>query len=212
MPAIGTPTSPSATLTKPATTLEEALARIADLERHAANKEEEAKRHGKNLTSAEKRLADYEAKERAQQEAALSEAQRSEKRALDAEQLIQRYKDDLISARVELAAHSLGIIDPGIAALAIKSTLEYGDDGLPTNVDDALKALVKSKPYLAPPKPAEQTQATPPATPAQTAHPPAYQTPAIPAMNPGRSSIAAPGSLPPGHITRLSDPSVFKRP
>lgn len=208
-PATGTPTSGATPQKPPATTLEEALARIADLERHAANKEEQATRHGKALTAAEKRLADYEAKERAAQEAALSEAQRLEKRALDAEKLLQQYKDDLISARVELAAHSIGIIDPSIAALAIKSTLEYdAATGMPTNIDDALKALVKSKPYLAPPKPAEPTPS--PATPAQTAQPPTLQTPQIPAMNPGRSTIPAPASLPPGKVPTLQD--VFKRP
>ena len=69
-PATGTPAS-GATPTKPTTTIEEALARIAELERHSKNKEEEASRHGKNLSAAEKELAAYKEQDRLAQEATL---------------------------------------------------------------------------------------------------------------------------------------------
>jgi hypothetical protein len=203
-PATGNASGGATPASKPATTLEEAMARIAELERHAANKDEQATRHGKALTQAEKELAAYKEKERLVQEAALSEAQKLEKRAAEAEQTVQQYKQQLITAQVRLAAQSKGIIDPDLAALAIQSQLEFGEDGMPTNVEKALDALVKQKPYLAPaPKPAEATE--PPATPAQTATPPAIQTPAIPAMNPGRTSIQQPGQLPPGKRWTLDD-------
>jgi hypothetical protein len=203
-PATGT-ASTSATLQKSTLTSEEALkARIAELERHAANKEDEAARHGKSLTAAEKELAAYKEKERQAQEATLSEIDKATKRANEADKLVQQYKQQLINAQVKMAAQSLGIIDPDIAALAVNGSLEYGDDGLPSNVDDALKTLIKNKPYLVAPK-AEKPAAQPevPATPAQTAQPAALQTPQIPAMNPGRSSIASPGSTPPGSRPRI---------
>lgn len=205
-PATGIMTASGATPPKQsATTLEEALARIAELEHHSNNKSEEAARHGKNLSAAQKELDAYKEKERLAQEAALSESQRLEKRAIEAEQQIQQYKQQLVSAQVQLAAQKIGIIDPEMAALAVQGSLEYGKDGLPSNLDDALKTLVKNKPYLLAPKPAEPTQTEPstPASPAQTAQP--NRAPAVPAMNPGRTSIAQPGSLPPGKPTRLNE-------
>lgn len=197
-PATGTPASSGATPQKPGVTLEEALARIEELTHLASNKDEEAKRHGSKLTAAEKQLAVYQEKERLAQEAALSEMEKSNKRATEAEAKIKQYQQELITAQVKLAAKDMGIIDPDIAALAIQKTLEYGDDGMPSNLDAALKALVKQKPYLVPVK-AE------PATPAaQTATQPATQTPTIPAMNPGRSSFGA-TNQPTGKPTRFSD-------
>jgi hypothetical protein len=191
-----TPTaSTGATPTKPAMSLEDALARIADLEKHATNKEEEAKRHGKKLKA-------YEEAEEQQRLAAMSDLEKANKRVADAEQLhqqaqaqIKQYQQQLATAYVKLAAQAKGIIDPEMAALAIQSGLEYGEDGLPTNIDKALDALIKSKPYLAPPKPAEQPAEPAPPTPAQTAQ--ATRPPAIPAMHPGRTNNApAPGKIP----------------
>jgi hypothetical protein len=185
-------TSASATQPKSSpTTLEEAMARIAELERHASNKTEEAARHGKNLTTAEKELAAYREKERQAQEAALSDAQKLEKRIAEAEARSKQYQQQLVSAQVQLAAQRKGIIDPEMAALAIEKSLEYDENGLPSNLDKALDDLVKNKPYLV-----KAAEAPPPASPTQTAQ---TSTPQIPAMNPGRSSIPSPaGSPPPG--------------
>lgn len=191
--------------------LEEARARIAELERHSTNKAEEAARHGKNLSAVQKELDAYKEKERLAQEAALSEQQKLEKRATEAEQLVQQYKQQLVSAQVQIAASKLGIIDPEMAALAVQSSLELDKDGLPSNLDDALKTLVKNKPYLLAPKaaePAKTEEQQPPASPAQTAQAP--RAPLLPANNPGRSSIPAPNSLPPGKVPTWGE--VFKRP
>src|SRR5260370_19474978 len=86
VPATGTPGTPPATgtgsgsATPPKTpSVEELQARIADLERHATNKTEEAARHGKSLTAAEKELAAYKEKERIASEATLSEIEKSKK-------------------------------------------------------------------------------------------------------------------------------------
>jgi len=212
-PATGTPsTSTGATpTTKPS--VEELQARIAELERHATNKTEEASRHGKNLTEAQKKLAAYEEKERLAQEATLSEIEKSQKvveaekaARAQAEAQIQQLKQELISKMVQLVAQSKGIIDPDLAALAIAGKLELGEDGMPTNVDKAIDDLIKNKPYLAP-KPAE-TPLEQPASPAQTAS--QQRPPATPAMNPGRSAINPPVTN--GRIPRLSDPGVFVSP
>jgi chromosome segregation ATPase len=203
--ATSTTTSGGATPPKSPTTLEEALAELADIRRHATNKEEQATRHGKELTSAQKRLAEYEEKERLAQEAALTEQQKLAKRAEDAEARYQQTQKQLISAHVKMAAHTKGIIDPDIAALAVQDKLEYGEDGLPSNLDKALDDLIKNKPYLVPVKIAEE-----PTTPAQTAQPQQQRAPQVPPMNPGRSSITPPDSNAPFKPVRLTD--VYKRP
>jgi len=197
-PAMGT-TSVGATPPKTPATLEEALAEIAEIRRHATNKEEEASRHGKNLSAAEKELAAYKEKERLAQEAQLSEVQKATKLAQDLQQKYEAEHKAHVAALVKLAASAKGIIDPDLAALAIASQLEFGDDGMPSNLDKALDDLIKNKPYLAA-KPAEA-----PASPAQTARPPA-----VPAMNPGRTSIQPATPQGPFQPTRLTD--VYKRP
>jgi hypothetical protein len=209
-PATGIPPTPSTSGATPPTKtaeqeLEEAKARLAELERKHSNASEELERHRKNA----KKLADYEAAEQAARDAQLSEIERVKQQAAAAEQQSQQLKQQLVMTQVKLAAQSKGIIDPDMAALAIKDSLEYGEDGMPNNLDKALDTLIKNKPYLAPP--AQQQQA--PATPAQTAMPPAQQTPAIPAMNPGRSNIPSPSTAnPPGRVPRLSDLGVFSAP
>lgn len=212
-PATGTPGQPAtgtpSTGAKPS--VEELQVRIAELERHANNKTEEAARHGKNLTETQKKLAEYEEKERLAQEATLSEIDKSKKvveaekaARADVERQLQQMKQELISKMVQLSAKEKGIIDTELASLAIQGKLELGDDGMPTNVDKALDDLIKNKPYLAP-KAAVPTQEQ--ATPAQTAN--NQRPPATPAMNPGRSSISQPNHAVPGQIVKLND--VFKR-
>jgi hypothetical protein len=190
-PATGTP-SVGATPTKTPSTLEEALAQLAEIQRHATNKEEQATRHGKDLTAAQKELAAYKEKERLAQEAQLSEVQKLAKQKEEAEQRYQQEHKQHINALVKLAAQSKGIIDPDLAALAIEKSLEFGDDGMPSNLDKLLDDLLKNKPYLAakPAEPATNTQQRPPMTPAN---------------NPGRSTIIQPGQLPPSQWPKLGD-------
>ena len=189
-----TPTaSPGVTPQKPATTLEEALARIAELEHANKNATEERDRH-------RKRLSTYEDAEKKAQEAALSEVEKAQKRATEAEARIKQYQQQVISTQVQLAAQKKGIIDPEMAALAIEKSLEYDENGLPSNLEKALDDLIKNKPYLVP----HAAETAPPASPAQTA-----QTPTIPAMNPGRSSIPSPGQNAPRKIPSWDE--VYKR-
>lgn len=196
-PATGSNASPGAMpAVKPATTLEEALARIAELERHSSNKEEQATRHGKELTAAQKELAAYKEKERLAQEATLSEVQKAAKRAEEAEAQLQQYRQQLVISKVQIAATAKGIIDPELAEMAIRDKLELDAQGLPTNIEKLLDELLKNKPYLAAKTEAQTT------TPAQQPRPP--QTPA---MNPGRSAIQQPGqaTLPRNQWPRLGD-------
>jgi len=200
-PANGNQVSTGATPKTPS--IEELQARIADLERHSTNKTEEAARHGKNLSEAQKRLAEYEEKERLAQEATLSEIEKSKKAVenekaarAQVEQQAQQLKQELISKMVQLTAKEKGIIDTELASLAIRDKLELGDDGMPTNVDKALDDLIKNKPYLAPKAPEEQSS-----SPAQTAN--NQQAPRTPVMNPGRASISAPHTLQPGQRVDL---------
>ena len=111
---------------------------------------EEAKKLRSEAQSLRKRMKAYEDAEKAAQEAALSEAEKSAKRAQEAEARIKQYQDQLVTAQVKLAAQEKGIIDPELAALAVQKTLELDDDGMPTNLDEALDALIKNKPYLVP--------------------------------------------------------------
>jgi len=202
-PATGTPASGSATLQKPSPTVEELLMENAELKRTQGNATEEVERHRKKLTAYEKKEAEAEAAKKAADEAQLSEIERVKKQHTESMQQIERYKEQLTTAQVKIAAQSLGIIDPDMAALAIRTSLEYDKDGLPTNVDDALKALIKNKPYFVAPKSAEPA-------PEQSVQSARLAPPIIPAMSPGRTNIPAPGSNPPGKIPSLRD--VFNRP
>jgi multidrug efflux pump subunit AcrA (membrane-fusion protein) len=211
-PATGTPGNPATGTTsqgaKP--TVEELQLRISELERHANNKTEEAGRHHKNLSEAQKKLAEYEEKERLAQEAQLSEVEKSKKLVeaekaarVQAEQQIQQLRQQLVMSEVKLAAKSMDFINPELVAKVIE--LEYDENGMPTNLTKALEDLAKSNPFLL--KAKEEQRSAEQITPAQTAN--NQQAPRTPAMNPGRSQISAPSQLPPGQIVRFND--VFKR-
>ena len=192
----------------PSLTLEEALKKLADLEHTHGNTKEELDRHRKFRASYDKQQAEAEAAKKAEADAQLSEVERYKKLHTETEQQASKYKQELISAKVAMAASAKGIIDPELAALALSMknqawTLEYDDDEMPTNVEKALDALIKNKPNIVS-KPADPPATATP-TPAQTARAPRFATPALPAMNPGRTQIAQPGSLPFGKPVRLAD-------
>jgi len=161
---------------------------------------EEAKKLRSESANMRKRLKAYEDAEEQAKTAALSEVEKANKRATELEQKYEAAQKQLVATHVKLAAQSKGIIDPDLAALAIESQLEYGNDGLPTNLDKLLEDLVKAKPYLT--KTAEPAQ-----TPAQQQRP----TPQFTANNPGRQNIAQPGQLPQGKRPTLFDPNLWKK-
>lgn len=161
-PATGTPQNGATPNAKP-TTIEEALARIEQLERHASNKEEQATRHGKALSTVEHELAAYKEKERLAEEARLPDA---EKQALAAKKLqeqlanLQKERDDAttryqeyrITTELERAARRIGATNENHIADAIKlidrSELDFGEDGTPTNAEKLLKKFAESHSWL----------------------------------------------------------------
>src|SRR6266550_2153776 len=202
-PVTGTPAPGSATPQVAALTLEEALKKIADLEQHAQNKAEEAARHGKNLTTAEKELAAYKAAEQAAKDAQLSEVERMNKQYADLKEQHETLASELLEARVyqDVARHAakLNFILPAdmLAKLLLNDldAIEF-EDGKPKNIETLLQNLAKSTPEIVKSAQQEQQQQ--------------QRAPAVPAMNPGRSSIASPGQQQPGRIPRLNDPGLWK--
>lgn len=154
-PAMGT-TSGGATPPKVPTTLEEALARIAELDRHASNKAEEAARHGKNLTAAEKELAAFKEKERLAQEATLTETQKLQKEHAD----LQTQLEDMAAAQLEsdvfrdvVRLSSKFNLKPNEFELVMRlmdwSQIEVDEESSkPTNVEKLLEKVKHDAPKL----------------------------------------------------------------
>jgi len=114
-----------------------------------------------------KKLRDLEAKVKADQDAKLSEAERLQNRLAELEREQAMYQQErqerTVRYEVMLAASKLGIVDPEAAyRLLDVAELEFEDDGRPKNVEQALRALIKAKPYLARPV-APETNVTNPA-------------------------------------------------
>ncbi len=122
--------------------------------------------------AATKRIGEMEAAQKAADDAKLSDTERLTKRAaqLEAELAHERTeKQDRINHyETQLAASKLGIVDPEAAVKLLDwSNLEYDEDGRPKEIDKALAALLKAKPYLA----AQATPGRPPASPTNPARP-----------------------------------------
>jgi hypothetical protein len=190
-PVKGTPATVSETPQKPSLSLEEALKRLEDLERSNKNAIEERDRHRKKLST-------YEEAERKAQEAQLSEIEKVNKQYKELQTQHDTYarqmQERVVRYEIEAQARNIGVIDPEAAALLLDRTeLEFAEDGTPTNLAKLLEALVKKRPYLL----------------AKTVEPPAVikanVTPTLPAMNPGRSQIQQPGTLPAGQRPSLQD-------
>jgi len=139
------------------------------------------------------KLNKFEADEKAKADAQLSEVEKTKRAHADMEVRYQQAQKLLVESEVRYASKDKGIINPDLIAPAIMSKLEYGDDGKPTNLEKVLDDLIKANPFIV-----AATNAQP-ASPAQT------NTPALPAMNPGRSSIPSPTGNIPGVRRRLSE-------
>lgn len=92
--------------------------------------------------------------EKAQADAAkLTDEQRREKENADLKADNARLAAELaelgLQGRTATAAAKLGFRDPELAYRLIdRTTLELGEDGVPTNLDAVLKALLQKSPYL----------------------------------------------------------------
>lgn len=101
-----------------------------------------------------KRLRELEQTVKQHEEAKLSETERLQKRLaeLEREQLSwQRERQEhTLKYETMLTASRLGIVDPEAAYRLIDlAALEFDEDGKPVNLEQALKDLLKAKPYLA---------------------------------------------------------------
>lgn len=82
------------------------------------------------------------------------EEERNKARNAELESGIKDRDGTIRDLRIELAMTTagakLGIIDPGLAVMLMKqdNLLEFDADGKPTNVDAALKAILKDRPFL----------------------------------------------------------------
>src|SRR6266702_1876609 len=189
-----TPTAPAATITSPDAQAADGNTETISLE--AARKlrsEAEALR---------KRLKSYEDAEQAKKDAQLSEVERMNKQYADLKEQHETLAAELLEARVyqDVARHAakLNFILPAdmLAKLLLNDldAIEF-EDGKPKNIETLLQNLAKSTPEIVKTAQQEQQQQ--------------QRAPMIPAMNPGRSSIASPGQNTPGRIPSWNE--VYKR-
>ena len=212
-PVMGNASSSATLETKPsAMTLEEAQARLIELERSQTNAKEEVERHRRKLTAYEKAEREAEAAKKAADDAQLSEIERIKKQYAALEQKNKQYQQQLATERLTSTLIAHGVVDAELATLAIQSLLEYDGDGMPSNVSDAIKMLAKNKPILF----ANPVASPPPAEPAHPTTPPPTPTrqpaPTLPSANPGRSTMTAPGTPLPGTFTPPNWGDAFQSP
>jgi hypothetical protein len=163
---------------------------------------EEARKLRREAQTLRQKLKGFEDEKAAADAAKLTETERLQKQHTelqskyesDTEALVER----LVRYEVERIALKVGVRPEAVedaAKLIDWSELEFDDDGMPQNAEKLLEKLLKNKRYLAAEQPVQNTQQQP-AKPG---------TPAIPAMNPGRTSIQQPGQTTPGKIPRVTD-------
>jgi len=100
-----------------------------------------------------KKLRDLEKALKAKEEAELSEQERLQKRVVEYEaklaELERERQERTLQYEVKLRAAKLGIVDPDAAwRLVDLAAIEFNEDGIPLNIEDVLKDLLKAKPYL----------------------------------------------------------------
>lgn len=100
-----------------------------------------------------RRLRELESTVKQHEDAKLSDMEKLQKRSAQLERQLAEYERErqerTVRYEVMLAAGKLGIIDPEAAyRLLDLAALEYDEEGTPSNLEAALKSLVKSKPYL----------------------------------------------------------------
>ena len=214
-PLAGTGETPGTTPTAPAD-LQREIERLSNALKRA-NAEAKAEREAAaDLKKFKEQIESERLSEQEKQAKRLAELQREREDAL-----LQLQETRLVAA-TQLAAAHLAFNDPEDALAFIerrRADLEYDERGQPANVEDILKQLLASKPYLAkpaqaaPPEPSQQQPTPPHALDARLglSRPLAQQPPVTPPMNPGRSSIPAPGTVPAGRRPSLSEAHVLAR-
>lgn len=117
-----------------------------------------------------KRLRELEAKQQQREEAELSESERQAKRLAELEQAVLERDEQTrrlaLESAVAMRSNALGIVDAEVAVkLLDPGSLDFDDAGRPDpeSLDQALRSLIKSKPYLK-----TQPPAASPANPARS--------------------------------------------
>ncbi len=150
------------------------------------------------------KLKKFEEDEALRAQAQMSELEKAQKQAADAQEQLENTASRLYRMAVreevdELAGKFNFVLSPKKLATMLladedDNPIEF-EDGRPTNIEKLLEKLAKAEPDLVKPAQAQQQQPG---------------TPQLPAMNPGRSSIVQPGQQQPGRIPRLSDREIWK--
>jgi len=107
--------------------------------------------------TAEKRLAEIAGAQEESERKALVEQERFkelyEKESAARQKVEADRKEDLIRSRFLLAAVKAGVVDPDVAFVVARSlpgfaTVQVGEDGKVTGIDEIVTSLVAEKPYL----------------------------------------------------------------
>lgn len=133
--------------TTPQLTIDDALKEIDRLKADLKKVHSESAGHRNKA----KELDDLKAKLEADK---LSETEKLQKQLAtlqsEHDNAIRAAQERTINYEVRLQAAQMGIVDPDAAAKLLDwSQIEYDDNGAPTNVNDLLKNLLKTKSYLA---------------------------------------------------------------
>ena len=86
------------------------------------------------------------------EQAQLTEAEKMEARAIEAEKKVTdaqaQIADAMIASQVKVRASQMGVVDPDAAFVLLDRTNVQYADGAVTGVDDAIASLLEDKPYL----------------------------------------------------------------
>lgn len=125
---------------------------------------EEARKLRREAQGLRKRLAEFEAVDARRKQAELTELDQAKQRLADMEAQLATantaHQEQIVRYEVMLRATGMNVVDAEVVARLLDwSSLEFDENGAPTNVEKLLRDLLKAKPYLI--KPAEQSAAAP---------------------------------------------------
>jgi len=127
-------------------TLEQLQEQLAEAQKSLKNKTEEAARHYKKLSAIEKADADKKAAEQSETEKLMARTAEAEKARDEA---LAKANARLIQSEVIAKASGMKFINPQRAVKLIDlAKVTVSDDGEVEGVEDALKELAKTDPYL----------------------------------------------------------------
>lgn len=109
-------------------------------------RERESKKDYNDLKAKAAKLDEMEAQNKSEAEKA---AEREREASEKATKAIQKARDKALQAAIAKACSTANVADiEAVEALIMRSGVEFDDDDEPVGIDDAVKDLVKRKPYL----------------------------------------------------------------